>query len=50
MSRTDIAPEAELLQQLRRLGAPDDLARAHPVDIAEALNSLDPPAGFSRSS
>jgi magnesium transporter len=39
---TEVAPEAELLDQLRRLGAPDDLARAHPVDIAEALNLLDP--------
>ena len=42
MSRTEVAPEAELLDQLRRLGAPDDLVRAHPVDIAEALNLLDP--------
>lgn len=41
MSPTDVAPEAELLAQLRRLGAPDDLARAHPVDIAEALNLLE---------
>lgn len=44
MSRTEVAPDAELLDQLRRLGAPDDLARAHPVDIAEALNLLDPRA------
>ncbi len=42
MSRTEVTPKAELLDQLRRLGAPDDLARAHPVDIAEALNLLDP--------
>src|SRR5712692_11765845 len=42
MSQTEVAPKAELLEQLRRLGAPDDLARAHPVDIAEALNLLDP--------
>ncbi len=42
MSRTEAGPEAELLDQLRRLGASDDLARAHPVDIAEALNLLDP--------
>jgi magnesium transporter len=42
MSTTDAGPEAELLAQLGRLGAPDDLARAHPVDIAEALNLLDP--------
>ena len=42
MSRTEAGPEAELLDLLRRLGAPADLARAHPVDIAEALNLLDP--------
>ena len=42
MARTEAGPEAELLDQLRRLGASDDLARAHPVDIAEALNLLDP--------
>src|SRR5947208_16347250 len=42
MSQTEVAPKAELLEQLRRLGAPDDLARAHPADIAEALNLLDP--------
>jgi magnesium transporter len=41
MPCADIVPEAELLDQLRRLGAPDDIARAHPVDIAEALNILD---------
>lgn len=42
MAHTEAAPPTELLDQLRRLGAPDDLARAHPVDIAEALNLLDP--------
>jgi hypothetical protein len=34
MSRTETAPAADLLAQLRHLGAPDDLARAHPVDTA----------------
>jgi len=42
MSRTEVTLKAELLAQLRRLGAPDDVARAHPVDIAEALTLLDP--------
>src|SRR2546422_314076 len=36
------ARRSELLDQLRRLRASDDVARAHPVDIAEALNLLDP--------
>ena len=36
------ARRSELLDQLRRRRASDDLERAHPVDIAEALNLLDP--------
>ena len=42
MSRTETAPAAELLDQWCHLGAPNDLVRAHPVDIAEALNFLAP--------
>src|SRR5206468_3528101 len=36
------ARRSELLDQSRRRRASDDLERAHPVDIAEALNLLDP--------
>ena len=42
MSQTEISAQAALLDRLRHLGAPDDLAQAHPVDIAEALNLLEP--------
>src|SRR5437764_14868140 len=42
MAQTEISAQAALLDRLRHLGAPDDLAQAHPVDIAEALNLLEP--------
>src|SRR5712691_1721563 len=46
VSRTEAGPEAELLDQLRRLGAPADLARAHRQDSV-ALRYLHPARGAS---